>query len=203
MNLCGLTNFILRTAKRAGRTVRIVAAIGATLIVFLILDSADLVDSLETIAVRRAESLAARRPLTRGRDALETCRTTPPDSSHLVVDDLGVMCDVADVNPNGCCGVPRAVKCGDATGVFPCHEIYSHCVACCASPAVGALRLSERRAAKAPDEKSLYDAAGGGAIAFCAARCRTHARDTLHENRYVTVAHHCFVKHGHPPLPWQ
>eukprot|EP01147_Barroeca_monosierra_P004900 gene4900-6903_t len=113
----------------------------------------------------------------------ETCKHSSFDG-ELMVDDLGIVCSIANAEGSGCCYGPD----------FPqehCCRIFEFCVSCCLSPDNIRLREEVFRNLSEPLKRVL--SLVSDQFEYCEAKCRTSSQSVHHENKFRDSSRrHCF-----------
>eukprot|EP01063_Lacrimia_lanifica_P023133 TRINITY_DN30623_c0_g1_i1.p3 TRINITY_DN30623_c0_g1~~TRINITY_DN30623_c0_g1_i1.p3 ORF type:complete len:149 (+),score=28.50 TRINITY_DN30623_c0_g1_i1:57-503(+) len=122
-----------------------------------------------------------------------TCRNTVQGVAT-VCDDTGRVCPAAAAAATAGCCPPAAARhtCGACDPIARCCAEFEACVSCCLSDELAPVRaegLARRRHVLvfAPMD------AERDPFRYCAARCRTGAASTVHQNRYKDGLRHCFA----------
>eukprot|EP00731_Ephydatia_muelleri_P023601 Em0015g1184a len=126
--------------------------------------------------------------------ALESCRNSRQGHTFYV-DELGYVCRLGDILPNGCCTLDTsgALRHDCSSCVESgCCAIYEHCVSCCLHPDKEPLVRNIVKHRTGGTYSPLYSLVRDP-FEFCMLHCRTSSRSVHHENAYKdTKLKYCY-----------
>ncbi|KAL9672500.1 hypothetical protein QQ045_028751 [Rhodiola kirilowii] len=120
---------------------------------------------------------------------VQFCRTSV-QGRYLLADDHGHVCDALVVNPETRCCPSKGgqYSCQGCKTDSQCCNSYEFCVSCCLDPA----RTQKEEVLKVKIAKPVTAGTYTSVFDYCAGRCRHSSESVVHENAYLSDAHHCF-----------
>uniref|UniRef100_A0A7N0UQD8 SREBP regulating gene protein n=1 Tax=Kalanchoe fedtschenkoi TaxID=63787 RepID=A0A7N0UQD8_KALFE len=117
------------------------------------------------------------------------CRTSV-QGRYLLADDNGHVCDALALDPETrCCpSTGGQYSCQGCNTISQCCDSYEFCVSCCLDPA----RTRKEEVLKVKIAKPVTAGTYSSVFDYCAGRCRHNSDSVIHENAYLSDAHHCF-----------